>query len=123
MADLVATYTLSDKHTLAFNGDYASSAGANSGHWYGFSLNSNHKLSDKTDASIRFSTIKDPQNLRGAVGSVSSWTGTYNVKTGADTTFRFKLRFDQASSNLFENGASGFSNNRTTLTIAHVIRF
>ncbi|MBS1700164.1 MAG: outer membrane beta-barrel protein [Armatimonadetes bacterium] len=123
MADLIATYTVSDKHTIMFNGDYASSAGANSGHWYGYSVYSNHKLSDSKDASIRFSIVNDPQMLRGAPGSISSWTGTYNVRTTEASTIRLELRFDQANSNYFQNGAAGFSNNRTTLTIAQVLRF
>ena len=123
MADLIATYAVSDKQSLAFNGDFASSSGANSGHWYGMSLYSNHKLSDTNDASIRFSAIHDPQRLRSAGASVSSWTGTYNIKASSASTWRFELRFDQANTNLFENGASGSSNSRTTVTIAHVIRF
>ena len=123
MVDLIATYALSDKHTLAFNGDYASAAGANSGHWYGISVNSNHKLSDSSDASIRFSAFHDPQGLRGIGSSVSSWTATYNMKTGSATTWRLEARLDQANNNVFESGASGLSKNRATITIAHVIRF
>lgn len=123
MADLIATYTFSDKHMLAFNGDYASSAGANSGHWSGYSIYSNHRLSDGKDFSVRFSTIQDPQNLRGANGSVSSWTATYNLKASQASTLRFELRYDMASSDLFQEGTSGFSNHRTTLTLAHVLRF
>lgn len=123
MADLIATYTLSDRQTLVFNGDYASSAGANSGHWSGYSIYSNHHLSDTRDASLRFSTVSDPQNLRGANGSISSWTGTYNMKMSEASTLRFELRYDMASTSIFQNGAAGMSNNRTTLTLAHVLRF
>ena len=122
MVDLIATYAVSDKHTLMFNGDYASSSGANSGHFYGYSLYSNHKLSDKNDFSFRFSTVQDPQNLRGARGSVSSWTGTYNMKSSEDTTWRLEVRLDEASTNMYETSGTP-KNNRTTITIAHVIRF
>jgi hypothetical protein len=123
MGDLIATYVVSDRHSLVFNGDYASSSGANNGHWYGLSLNSNHKLSEMSDASVRFSAFHDPDGLRGTGASISSWTGTYNLKTSTASTFRFEFRLDQASASIFESGASGFSKNRATLTIAHVLRF
>ena len=122
MGDLIATYAVSDKHSLMLNADYASAAGANSGHFYGYSLYSNHKLSDKNDLSFRFSTVKDPQNLRGAQGSINSWTGTFNMKSSENTTWRLEFRLDQASSNLFETSGAP-KNNRSTITIAHVIRF
>lgn len=123
MVDVVSTYTVSDKHTLAFNGDYASSAGANSGHWTGWSLFSNHTLSDKTDFSLRFSTVQDPNGLRGVGGSIGSLSGTYNFKTSDKSTLRLELRNDFANTPFFQSGAAGTSKSRTTLTIAHQIRF
>jgi hypothetical protein len=123
LIDFIASYAVSDRHSILFNADYASSSGANSGHWYGYTFYSNHKLSDSKKASLRFSTIQDPQNLRGAAGSISSWTGTYDMQMSAASTLRLELRYDLASSSMFQNGVSGFSNNRTTLTIAHVLRF
>lgn len=121
MLDLVATYTVSDKHTLVFNGDYASSAGANSGHWTGWSVFSNHKLGDN-NFSLRFSTLQDPNNLRGVGGSIGSLTGTYAMKTSDSSTLKLELRNDMANSNFFQTNA-GSSKNRTTITIAHQIRF
>lgn len=123
MVDLIATYAVSDRHSIVFNGDYASSAGANSGHWYGYSIYSNHKLSETSKGSLRFSTIQDPKNLRGAAGSISSWTGTYDLHTNPASTLRLELRYDMASTSMFQSGTAGMSNNRTTLTIAHVLRF
>jgi hypothetical protein len=121
--DFIATYAVSDKHTLVFNGDYASSAGSNSGHWTGWSLFSNHKLNDKNDVSLRFSTLQDPNGLRGIGGSIGSLTGTFNLKTSATSTLRFEARNDFSNLSLFESGASGSSKSRTTLTIAHQMRF
>ncbi len=122
MLDLVATYAASDKQAFVFNGDYASSAGANSGHWTGWSIFSNTKLSDKNDFSLRFSTLQDGNNLRGVGGSIGSLTGTFNIKTSDVSTLRLEARSDMANTSFFQSG-SGSSKSRTTLTIAHQVRF
>jgi hypothetical protein len=126
MLDLVAVYKTSDKHTLAFNGDYASSksvgAGGNSGNWSGYSFYSNHKLSDSRDFSLRYSIFHDTDGLRGIGGSIGSLTGTYNIRTGSSSLLRLEVRNDFANQNVFAKSA-GLSDKRTTFTIAHTIRF
>jgi hypothetical protein len=123
MGDLIATYEVSDKHSLMLNADYASSKGANSGHWSGYSIYSNHHLSDTRDLNFRFSTVQDPQNLRGPATSISSLTGTYNLKTSEKTTWRMEARYDFANSSIFESSGSATRDNRTSLTLAYVVRF
>jgi Putative beta-barrel porin-2, OmpL-like. bbp2 len=126
MLDIVAIYKTSEKHSFAFNGDYASAksleTGGNSGNFSGWSFYSNHKLSDSRDFSLRYSLFHDKDGLRGVGGTIGSLTGTYNIRTGENSLLRFEIRNDFANQSIFAEGA-GFNDKHTTLTIAHTIRF
>lgn len=122
--DFVGVYKASDKHTLAFNFDYASAkaldAGGPSGNWHGFSVFSNHTLSDSRDFSLRYSVIHDTDGLRGLNGSLSSLTGTYSIKTADAAFLKFELRQDATNFNFFTGDNL---QKHVTLTVAHVIKF
>jgi hypothetical protein len=126
LLDVVSTYKLNPKHTLAFNGNYGSAkandAGAPEGTFHGFSFYSNQNLSDTRDFSVRYSIFHDGNGARGFAGSIGSLTATYSIKTNAVSTLRFELRNDFANASVFAD-RGGSSDRRTTLTIAHVIKF
>ncbi len=124
MFDFVGTYKVSDKHTLAVNADWATAkrldAGAADGKWSGYSIFSNHNLSDTRDFGLRYSVIDDGDGLRGLGGRLSSITATYAIKTAEAASLRFELRQDQSNFNLF---AGDNARNHMTLTVAHTIKF
>ncbi|HLO98835.1 MAG TPA: outer membrane beta-barrel protein, partial [Fimbriimonas sp.] len=119
---VVATWKRTDTQTVALNADYASSSGANSGHWWGYSLYLNNKLSDDRDLNFRWSSIQDRAGIRGHGGSASSLTGTYKIKTGEATSLLFELRKDFSNIAFFQSDA-GPKKERTTLTVGHTVRF
>lgn len=120
--DAVATWKRSDSQTFALNADYGTSSGANSGTWSGYSLYLNNKLSDERDFNIRWSSLQDRAGIRGHGGSISSLTGTYKIKTSEDTSLLFELRKDFSNTAFFQSDA-GAKKERTTLTVAHAVRF
>ncbi|HVT11273.1 MAG TPA: outer membrane beta-barrel protein [Fimbriimonadaceae bacterium] len=124
LIDFIAARQLTKKTKLAFNVDYASSVGTtNGGNWNGEVLYLHHQLSDNRWLGVRLERMEDSDGLRAGVPvTFNSLTGTYDWIASKNATIRFELRHDIASRTFFDSD-SGAKKERTTATVAAIVKF
>ncbi|MGV3613770.1 MAG: outer membrane beta-barrel protein [Fimbriimonas sp.] len=126
LADLVVVHQLTPKVKLALNADYGDVDGNNgspSGQFRGIAGYVKGQLSDKLSATVRYDTVSDPNGVRSGIdGRFSSLTGGLEYTMNPASSLRLEIRADNSNQNVFE-GDNGPKKTRTTLTIAHILKF
>lgn len=124
LIDFIASRQVSPKTKVAFNVDYASSVGAtNGGNWNGEVLYLHQQLDATKALGLRLDRMDDSSGLRsGSPITLESVTGTYDWGVSKNATLRFELRHDIAN-HAFFNSDSGAKKERTTATVAAIVKF
>ena len=128
LGDLIVTHQLTKNIKLALNADYADAKGFDGtagGHWSGIAAYAKINLSDKFAAAVRAETFSDTDGLRGNGNSAryNSLTGNLDYALTKDSLFRLELRYDKSNIAVFNSDNGGTSDNRTTLSFSHVLKF
>lgn len=131
LGDLVVVHQLTSKIKLALNGDYASAKASDlaadptaaNGHFSGLAGYVAAQFNDKFSGAIRYEGVSDPDGARGGLDAhYNSLTGTLNFQASPTALFRLELRYDKCNRDVF-NSDNGANDNRTTLTLSHVLKF
>jgi hypothetical protein len=126
LADLVVVHQLTPKVKLALNADYGDvngNGGSPSGKFRGLTGLVKGQLNDKLAATVRYDTVSDPNGVRSGIdGRFTSITGGLDYTMSSASSLRFEIRADSSNQNVFE-GDNGPKKTRTTLTIAHILKF
>lgn len=124
LLDLIVTHQLTDKTKITLNIDHATAEGsANNGQWNGEVLYVKHQLSPKESGGLRLERFEDRDGLRAGIPiEIYSVTAGYDRVLTEHATLRLELRKDFASQDYFNN-EQGLSRNRTTFTLAAVLKF
>jgi hypothetical protein len=127
LGDLVVVHQLTPKVKLALNADYgkgtAVGAGDPSGKFRGIAGYVRAQITDKVAGSVRYETVSDPDGLRtGADTRLGSLTGSVEYAVNSNALFRLELRADNSNRELFASD-NGPKKTRTTLTLAHLVKF
>jgi len=124
LVDFIASRKVDPSTKLSFNVDYASSAGtANAGNWNGEVVYLRRDLTKTQSAGLRLERMEDNNGLRvGTPIKFASITGTYDWITSKNATLRFELRHDIADREFF-NSENGPAKQRTTATVAAILKF
>jgi len=127
LGDLIVVHQLTPSLKLALNADYGSangvSAGDPSGHFSGIAGYVKNQFSPSLAGTLRYETVSDPNGLRTGFDShLNSITACVEYSVTSNALFRLELRRDTANQNLFESD-SGPKDQRTTLTLAHIVKF
>ncbi len=125
LADLIVVHQLPPKVKLALNADYADVKRdwGPSGKFRGVLGTVRAQLTDKFAAAVRYETVSDPNGLRSAVdGRFNSLTGGVEYFIRPESVLRLELRSDNSNQNVFE-AENGPKKTRTTITLAHILRF
>lgn len=130
LGDIVVTHQLTPKLKLAVNGDYGDaktkdSEDEESFKFRGLAAYAKYQATDNVGIGLRWETVSDPSGLRSGTGTSShfnSLTGTLDFTCSKDSLLRVEVRQDQANLGVF-NSDSGLKNKRTTLTVAHILKF
>ncbi len=128
LGDFIATYQLSGKVKLAVNADYADAKGfdgTGGGKWSGVAAYVTDQFSSKFSGAIRAETVSDPDGIRGVGFSAryNSLTGTLTWNTSKDSLFRLEARYDKSNASVFNADNNTPKDNRTTITLSHVLKF
>jgi hypothetical protein len=128
LGDLVVVHPLTETMKLGLNADYGSAdgteAGDPSGKFYGIAGYFKLQLSDTLSGALRYETVSDKDGIRfGTDGRFTSLTGTLDFSLAPQSSLRLELRHDKSNRDVFakENGA--LTDTRTTLTVAHILKF
>jgi hypothetical protein len=125
MADLIVVHYFTPKLKLGINADYADvkSDGGPSGKFRGILGTLRAQINDKFAAAVRYETVSDPNGLRsGLDGRFNSLTGGVEYSFNPSSVLRFEVRADNSNQNVFESD-NGPKKTRTTLTLAHILKF
>jgi len=130
LGDIVVTHQLTPKLKLALNGDYgdaktSESEDETSFKFRGLAAYAKYQATDNVAVGLRWETVSDPSGLRSGTGFDShfnSITGTLDFTCSKDSLLRVEVRHDQANQALFTSD-SGLKDKRTTLTVAHILKF
>ncbi|AIE85468.1 outer membrane beta-barrel protein [Fimbriimonas ginsengisoli] len=127
LGDLVLTHQLTPNIKLAVNADYGTSKavdpGDPSGNFRGIAAYVRDQVSSKVGVALRYDTVSDPDGLRtGGNTRLGSLTAMVEYAVNPNALFRLELRADNSNRDLFASD-SGAKNKRTTLTLAHLIKF
>lgn len=126
--DLVISHQLTEKVKLAINADYTDAKGfdgTTGGHWSGIAGYVKAQLTDKFAGAVRYEAFSDPDGLRsGFQARYNSLTGTLDYAMSKDSLLRFEVRYDKSNLPVYNSDkAGGLSDNRTTLSLSHVLKF
>ncbi len=126
--DVIFQYPISDKLKFTVNADYASATGLDAGDpggkFYGAAGYLKYTASSNSSIGLRVESVNDPNGFRtGFAARYQSITAGYDMGLSSNSTLRAELRYDKSNLNVFNRSNGGLSNNRTTLTIAHILRF
>jgi len=126
--DLIVTHQLNKNIKLALNADYTDAKGFDGtagGHWSGIAAYVKVGLTDKLSGALRAETFNDTDGLRGTGNSAryNSLTGNLDYALTKDSLFRLELRYDKSNIKAFNSDNGGTSDNRTTLSFSHVLKF
>ncbi len=126
--DLVITHQLTPKIKLALNADYTDAKGFDGsagGHWSGIAGYVTVNLASNLNGAVRYETFSDTDGLRGTGASAryNSFTTNLDYSLTKDALFRLELRVDKSNLNVFNSDKAGGSDNRTTLSLSHVLKF
>ncbi len=130
LGDIIITHQLTPKLKLALNGDYGDAKTSvaedeTSFKFRGIAAYAKYQASDSVGLALRWETVSDPSGLRSGTGLDShfnSVTGTVDFTCSKDSLLRVELRLDRANEDVF-NSDSGLKGKRTTLTVAHILKF
>lgn len=124
LVDFIVSHQLTPTIKVAFNFDHATaSGGSNDGSWNGEVLYFKHQMSPTQTAALRLDRFEDRDGLRtGMPMQLHSVTGTYDRAINGHVSLRAEIRRDLASQPFF-NSNTGPTKERTTLTLAAVIKF
>lgn len=126
LGDLVVVHQLTPSVKLSLNADYGVVEGDGAqagGHFSGFTFTGKTQLNSKLSATLRFDTASDPNNIR-ASGAATYTSGTAGLEYTASPSslFRIEFRQDYSNKNSFESDTTA-KKNRSTLTLAHILKF
>lgn len=127
LGDLIVVHQLTPKLKLALNADYASAKGVSvgdpGGHFSGIAGYVHNQFTPTIAGTLRYESVSDPNGLRTGFDShINSLTATVEFNVTSNALFRLELRRDTANQDLFESD-SGPKDQRTTLTLAHIVKF
>jgi len=127
LGDLIVVHQLTPTLKLALNADYAAakgvSAGDPGGHFSGIAAYVKNQFSPTIAGTVRYESVSDPNGLRtGFDAHLNSITASLEYTVNPHALFRLELRHDTANQDLFE-ADSGAKDQRTTLTLAHIVKF
>jgi len=124
LIDLILVHQATGATRVAFNIDYASSADApNNGHWNGEVLYVRHQLKPAYCLAGRIERFEDTDGLRtGSRVKLYSLTASYDYAVSDHLTGILELRRDIADQPFF-NSSNGLKSNRTTATLAAMVKF
>jgi len=128
LGDLVLTHQLTKNIKLALNADYADANGfdgTSGGKWNGIAGYLKDQFSDKFSGALRYENFNDPDGIRGTgnPGRFDSLTGTVDYAMSKNAMFRFELRYDTSNAAIYNADNGSLKNNRTTLSLSHVLKF
>jgi hypothetical protein len=125
IGNLIASYNVSDRTRVVFDGYYANAASddRSGGSWNGQALYLRHHLSESRAAALRLERMDDTRALRtGARRKLHSATATYQYRIGESLLNRLELRQDWSSDPYFGSDR-GHKDARTTFTFAAAYLF
>jgi hypothetical protein len=124
LLDFIAAQQLTPDTKIGLNVDWASSKDApNKGNWNGQGFYVKHQLNPEQALAFRLDRMEDTDGLRSGTPILfHSLTGTADWAIADSWTLRLELRKDFASKAFF-NSDSGLTKDRTSITVAAIVRF
>ena len=125
VAELVATFTASDKLTLAVDGNYGTDSPAGTSlSWYGVAGYAKYSLTEKTAFALRGEVYSDPDGYTtGTAQHLKEATLTFEHKPVSSLILRTEFRYDWSTVDAFVDKDGAPSISQTTLAVAAIVVF
>jgi hypothetical protein len=130
--DAIAVHQLSSSVKLAINADYGSAKPVDNdrkaahGKFHGVAGYAKITVSPTLVAGLRYEVVTDKNGIRSGFedgARFTSATGNLDFSLSKDALFRIEVRYDKSNRKAFASDKVGGSDNRTTLTVSHVLKF
>jgi hypothetical protein len=126
LGEAIVTHQLTPSVKLAFSADYASNEGVNggpSGNFAAYSGLARMQFRENFVGTVRYELVTDPDGLRSGVnGRFASVTAGIDYTYTKGGSLRLEFRADSSNRAVFESD-SGAEKTRTTVLLAHIVKF